>query len=156
VLLVAVLILAGCGGSGAPKVQSQVVKGSGYSFQAPVGWQIAHSASGTSASRDSELVQVTRFPLVHTYTSALFDRVAGELAVRMKSIVQETGGTLSGTKTVTSGGVRAHLYEVKVDGHVDEYTFVLIAKREYQLLCRHRTSSSDAFCADLLTSFQPA
>ena len=57
---------------------------------------------------------------------------------------------------MTAGGVRSHLYEVKVDGHVDEYTFVLIGKREYQLLCRHRTSSSDAFCADLLTSFQPA
>ena len=72
-------------------MQSQVVKGSGFSFQAPVGWQIAHSASGTAASRDSELVQVATFPLVHPYTSALFDRVAGELTVRMKAVVQETG-----------------------------------------------------------------
>ncbi len=74
----------------------------------------------------------------------------------MKSIAKQTGGTLSGTKTVTAGGVRSHRYEVKVDGHVDRYTFVLIGKREYQLLCRVRTSSSDAVCSDLLTSFRPA
>ena len=34
--------------------------------------------------------------------TALFDRVAGELAVRMKAIAQQTNGTLSGTKTVTA------------------------------------------------------
>ena len=152
----AILILAGCGGSGAPKAQSQAVQGTGFSFQAPAGWQIAHLTSGTAASHGSELVQVATFPLVHSYTSSLFDRVAGELAVRMKAIAQETGGTLSGTKTVTVGGVRSHLYEVKVDGHVDQYTFVLIGKREYQLLCRYSDSASNGFCTNLLTSFQPA
>ena len=52
--------------------------------------------------------------------------------------------------------LKSHRFDVKVDDHVDQYTFVLIGKREYQLLCRFRTSSSDAFCSDLLTSFRPA
>jgi predicted Zn-dependent protease len=155
-LLVAALILAGCGGSGAPKAQSELVRGHGFSFKAPAGWQIVRSARGAVASHGSELVQVSTFPLVRPYQAALFDRVAGELALRMKSIAQETGGTLAGTKTVTAGGVKSHRFEVKVDGHVDRYTFVLIGKREYQLLCRAGTSSNGAFCDDLLTSFRPA
>jgi len=155
-LLVAVLILAGCGGSSAPKAQMQVVKGASFSFEAPAGWQVERAARGTAASHDSELVQVAAVPLVRVYTDTLFDRVAGELALRMKAIARETGGRLSGPKTVTAAGVRSHRYEVEVGGRLDQYTFVLIGKREYQLLCRYRTSSSDAFCSDLLTSFRPA
>ena len=155
-LILVVLILAGCGGSGEPKAQYQLVKRDGISFLAPAGWEVEHSARGSAASRGSELVQVSTFPLVRPYTAALFDRVASELDLRMKTIAQQTGGTLAGRKTVTAGGVKSHRYDVKVDGHVDQYTFVLIGKREYQLLCRASTSSSDAFCSQLLTSFNPA
>ena len=137
-------------------MQTQLVKGRGFSYLAPAGWRVQHSARGIAASHGSELVQVSSFPLVRPYTSSLFARVAHELALRMKTIAQETGGTLAGTKTVTAGGVKSHRYDVKVDGHVDQYTFVLIGKREYQLLCRVSTSSSDAFCTQLLTSFRPA
>ena len=150
------LILAGCGGSSEPKAQSQLVKAQGFSFRAPVGWQVKRSVRGAAASHDSELVQVSAFPLVRPYTEALFDRVAQELSLRMKTITRETGGTLTGPKTVTAGGVKSHRFDVEVDGHVDQYTFVLIGKREYQLLCRARTSSDDAFCSQLLTSFRPA
>ena len=149
-------ILAGCGGSSEPKAQTQLVRSHGFTFDAPAGWRVAQSTRGAAARATGELVQVSAFPLVRPYTDALFDRVAGELAIRMKAIAQQTDGTLSGAKTVTAGGVRSHRFEVKVDGHVDQYTFVLIGKREYQLLCRVRTSSSDSFCGDLLTSFQPA
>ena len=154
-LLLAALILAGCGGSSEPKVHSQVVQGRGFSFNAPVGWHIQHSIRGSAASQGSELVQVSTFPLVRAYTAPLFARVAHELELRMKTIAHETGGTLIGMHTVTAGGVKSHRFDVKVDDHVDQYTFVLIGKREYQLLCRFRTSSSDAFCSELLTSFRP-
>jgi hypothetical protein len=155
-LLLAVLILAGCGQSSEPKAQSQTVKSHGFSFRAPVGWRVQQSARGAAASHDAELVEVSAFPLVRPYTSALFDRVAGELAVRMKTIAAETGGTIAGTKTVSAAGVQSHMYEVKAGGHVDQYTFVLIGKREYQLLCRSHTSPAGTFCSALLTSFQPA
>ncbi len=150
------LILAGCGGSGEPKAQTQLVEGRGFRFSAPAGWQVERSVRGAAASHDSELVQVSTFPLVRRYTDSLFDRVAHELTLRMTTIARETGGTLTGTKTVTAGGVKSHRYDVEVDGHVDQYTFVLVGKREYQLLCRVRTGSSDAVCSDLLTSFRPA
>jgi predicted Zn-dependent protease len=155
-LLLAALILAGCGGSSEPKAQSQVVRGHGFSFSAPAGWRIQHSTQGSAASRGSELVQVSTFPLARLYTASLFTRVAHELGLRMKTIAQETGGKVTDMKTVTAGGVKSHRFDVTVDGHIDQYTFVLIRKREYQLLCRVKTSSSSAFCSDLLTSFRPA
>jgi hypothetical protein len=99
---------------------------------------------------------VARFKLVHPYTDELFDRVAGELAARMKVIAAQTRGTVAGAKTVTAGGIRSHAYDVKVGDHVDQYTFVLRQKREFQLLCRRRSSSSDAVCVQLVKSFAPA
>jgi hypothetical protein len=155
-LLLAVLILAGCGGSSEPNAHPQVVRGRGFSFEAPAGWRVQHSVQGSAAARGSELVQVSTFPLARPYTPALFGRVARELRLRMQTIAHETNGTLTGMNTVTAGGVKSHRFDVKVDDHVDQYTFVLIGKREYQLLCRVQTSSSDAFCSDLLTSFRPA
>ena len=152
----AVLILAGCGGSGKPNAQLQTVTGPGFHFQAPPGWKITHTPSAAAASRDSELVQVARFKLVHPYTGKLFARVEGELAARMKVIAQQTGGKVAGTQAVTVNGVRAHLYDVRTSDHRDQYVFVLIGTREYQLLCRRRTASTEPFCADLLTSFAPA
>ncbi len=152
----AALILAGCGGSGKPNAQPQAVTGPGFRFQAPAGWKITHTPSATAASRDSELVQVARFKLVHPYTDKLFDRVAGELAARMKVIAAQTRGTIVGAKTVTAAGIRSHAYDVKVGDHLDQYTFVLRQRREFQLLCRRRSSSSDAFCAQLVKSFAPA
>jgi hypothetical protein len=152
-LLVATVILAGCGGSGAPQAQTQTLKGPGYSFRAPAGWTRERTGRELSARRDSQLVQVASFPLVRPYTSALFGRVAGELALRMKSVAAQSGGTIAGTRTVTVSGIRSHAYEVKVADHVDEYTFVLDGMHEYQLLCRRRSSDRGAFCDSLLTSF---
>jgi hypothetical protein len=45
------------------------------------------------------------------------------------------------------------LYTVTVGDHVDEYTFVLRGRREYQLLCRRKASNGDDACRQLLTSF---
>ena len=150
------LILAGCGGSSEPKVQTQVVRGHGFSFSAPAGWHIQHSSQGSAASQGSELVQVSTFPLVRRYTASLFARVAHELDLRMKTIAQETGGKVTGRQTVTAGG--REVAPLRRDGRRPRRPVHVRAdrKREYQLLCRYRTSSTDAFCSDLLTSFRPA
>jgi len=155
-LLIAVLILAGCGGSSEPKAHYQPVVGAGFSFAAPAGWRIDHAVGRTSASSDSQLVQVATFPLVHPYTDSLFGAVEHELALRMKAVAQQTGGVLEGTRVVSAGGIRSHVYDMKVGDHVDAYTFVLRGDREYQLLCRRRSSASDAFCKHLITSFAAA
>ncbi len=153
-LVVAVCILAGCGGSRETKFTS--VGGTGFRFEAPAGWQVKAVPRGVGASHDSEMVQVAAFPLVRVYDPALFNRVATELAVRMQEIAQQTGGKITKVETVAPGGIRSHSYRVEVGSHVDQYTFVLRGKREYQLLCRRRSSSSDAVCARLISSFRPA
>jgi hypothetical protein len=150
-LLLAAVILAGCGGSGAAK--PQVVAGPGFRFAAPAGWTVEHAASQTSATKDSELVRVATFALVKPYRAALFGRVATELAARMDEVAKQEGGTVSGGRTVTAGGIRSHSYVVKAGDHDDEYTFVLVGRREYQLLCRRLSSSSDSACRQLIASF---
>ena len=148
-----VIILAGCGGSSAPKQHWAVVNGSGFRFQAPLGWKVAGGKAKAMAVHDSELVQVATFPLVKRYDDALFDQVARELTVRMRAVAAQTGGQVTGTSTVTAAGIRSHAYDVTVGDHVDQYTFVLRGKREDQLLCRRKSASGDGFCKQLVSSF---
>jgi hypothetical protein len=154
-LLLAALILSGCGGSSAAKQQGgwQTVAGTGFSFQAPAGWKVERAKNRLTATRGSELVQVATFSLVKAYDAKLFERVAIELRSRMLDIAHQTGGKLSGQRTVTADGVRSHAYDVTAAAQTDEYTFVLSGKREYQLLCRRASSDGSAFCAQLVKSF---
>jgi len=151
--LVVCLILAGCGGSSESVQPTQRVSGPGFSFRAPSGWHVQRRDGKVGATQDSELVQVASFRLLKPYRSALFDRVERELSTRMGQLAQQTGGTVSKPRTVTTGGVRSHSYTVTVGDHVDEYTFVLRGRREHQLLCRRKASHDDDACRQLLTSF---
>jgi hypothetical protein len=154
-LLLATVILAGCGGSGAAKQQSdwQTVTGTGFTFQASAGWKVQRAKNRVSATRGSELVQVATFPLMKTYDEKLFDRVATELRSRMADIARQTGGKLSGQRTVTADGVRSHAYDVTAGAQVDEYSFVFSGKREYLLLCRRTSGDGVGFCDQLVKSF---
>ena len=141
------LILAGCGGS--PHAQPQVVRGRGFSFNAPAGWKV----TGTRAQHDSQLVQVATFPLLHRYDDSLFERVKQELDARMQAVAKQAGGSVKGSRTVTVDGGRAHSYQVTSGKDLLEYTFVLRGLREFELLCRRPSSASDDACKLLLTSF---
>jgi hypothetical protein len=154
-LLLATVILAGCGGSGAAKEQAQwqTVRGAGFSFRAPLGWKVERAKNRVSARSGAELVQVMTFPLMKTYDDKLFGRVAVELRSRMQDIVRQTGGELSGARTVAPDGVRSHAYDVTAGSRVDEYTFVFSGKREYLLLCRRKSTDGVVVCKQLVTSF---
>jgi hypothetical protein len=154
-LLLASVILAGCGGSSAPKQQTQwqTVRGTGFAFQAPAGWKVEHAKNRISATHRTELVQVATFPLIKPYDDKLFGRVATELHSRMADIARQTGGKLSAQRTVTADGVRSHAYDVTAGAQVDEYTFVFSGKREYLLLCRRTSSDGAGFCTQLVKSF---
>lgn len=128
--------------------------GPGFSFAAPAGWTPAVGKRRASASHDGELLQVAAFPLLKPYSPGLFERVALELRTRMKQLAVQTGGSISNGTTVTTAGIRSHSYDVTVADHVDQYTFVLRGRREFQLLCRRKASSSDDACKQLLTSFR--
>jgi hypothetical protein len=145
-------ILAGCGGSREAKPQWQLVRGPSFRFDAPKDWKVGSDARRTFASHDSELVQVATFPLVHAYRPVLFTRVESELASRMAAVARQTQGKVIGHSVVTAAGIRSHTYDVRAGDHVDEYTFVLRAKREYQLLCRRQDSSDTTVCRRLVAS----
>ena len=155
--MLAVAILAGCGGSSASEPQGQEkwqsVRGHGFSFQAPAGWRVERAKSRVAATHETELVQVATFPLLKPYDESLFARVARELRSRMRQIADQTKGRLSGERTVRAGGIRSHAYDVTVGDQVDEYTFVLAGKREYLLLCRRSSDGGREACDRLAESF---
>ena len=128
------------------------MKGPSFRFDAPKDWRVGSDRRRTFASHDSELVQVATFPLVHAYSPALFTRIEPELSSRMADVARQTKGTVIGHSVVTAAGIRSHSYDVRVGDHVDEYTFVLRAKREYQLLCRRQESSDSSACSRLVSS----
>jgi hypothetical protein len=152
-LLVTAVILAGCGGSGAKEQPAQSLRGSGFSFDAPAGWRVERSHRRVTAANGTELLEVASFPLLRPYSNSLFGKVEKELAARMRQIAGQSGGTVSGPSTVTTGDTRAHSYQVKSGDTVDEYTFVLRGLHEFQLLCRRQASSSGDTCKQLLASF---
>jgi hypothetical protein len=156
VLSLAAFILTGCGGSSAKQQPDQTVNGPGFVFSTPAGWDVTVGKKQASASHGDELLQVSAFPLLKPYSAGLFTRVEPELRSRMADVAQQTGGRVTSSATVTTGGIRSHSYEVTVGDHIDEYTFVLRGMREFQLLCRRKASSSDDHCQLLLTSFRTA
>jgi hypothetical protein len=149
----AAVILTGCGGSSTNQAAAQTVGGPGFRFDAPSGWRVTVQKQRASASHGDELVQVAAFPLQKRYSAALFTKVDRELRARMAQVAQVTRGTVSGSRAVTADGIRSHSYDVTVGDHVDQYTFVLQGMREFQLLCRRKSSSGDDACRRLVTSF---
>jgi hypothetical protein len=148
-LLLAVLILAGCGGSSEPKVQWQRVEGPGYHFRAPQSWDVTVAEDRTTVKDGSAFVQVAAFPLVRAYSDDLFEKVRSELDTRMRDVARQSGGTVAAHRVVTVDGTRAHQYDVRVGKRTDRYTFVLRGKRELLLLC----SAAGAVCDELAASF---
>ena len=133
-----------------------VVVGDGDGAGIPLSGAQGLEGPGGGQARDGDaraLVQVSAYPLVRAYSDALFAKVAPELRLRMNDLAQQTGGQVTGTRTVTAAGSKSHAYDVTSADHVDEYTFVLRGKREYLLLCRRAPKDDRAYCAQLVTSF---
>jgi hypothetical protein len=148
-LLLATLILAGCGGSGAQKAHWQTVTTGSFRFRAPASWHVTIAKERTTAKDGASFVQVSTFPLVRSYSDALFEKVQSELAIRMAAVAQRSHGQVTGHSVVTVDGRRSHAYDVRVDGRTNRYTFVLRGKREFLLLC----SADSAVCDELAASF---
>jgi len=127
-----------------------VVSGTGFSFEAPASWAVRKSTSVVTVRDGAEFIQVARFPLVKAYRPALFAAVARELRVRMSQVAR--GRTVEDAGEATVDGIRSHVYRLPQEGYVDEYTFVLAGRREFQLLCREPKAGA-AHCASLQASF---
>jgi hypothetical protein len=129
------------------------VRGKGFSFKAPAGWNVERAGQHVAARHGSELVQVSTFQLARPYKPALYDAVEKELSTRMRQVARRVGGSVDDKGSVVAGGIRSHTYRVTAGDHADEYTFVLAGLIEYQLLCRRSSSGGSAFCNQLVRSF---
>ena len=146
------IIVAGCGSSA--KQQSQLVKGNGFRFSAPAGWIVTRSLTGVTATKGDQFVRVSTFPLAKIYEPTLFAKVAGELKTRMTALAGQSGGKVDGTSVTTAAGIKSHVWHVTTGDNLDEYTFVLRGRREFQLLCHRPAGDDDSACAELVQSLQ--
>lgn len=129
----------------------QVVRGAGFSFEAPAGWEVKRGErGGASAVAGTQLVGVTRFILRVAYRPELWKKLVPELDRVAKDVAAKEGGALSASRTVVVAGRRARQYEVQADESQAQYTFVLKARTEYQLLCR----DAGEVCAAFVASFR--
>src|SRR5215210_249069 len=95
----ALAILGGCGGSS--DADAQVVRGRGFTFEAPAAWELVRTPRAIGAQGgDVDLVQVTRLPLARAYSDALFERVRPELDRAAAALTAETGGKLESRRTI--------------------------------------------------------
>ncbi len=143
------LILAGCGGGGNSSWQQ--VQGSGFRFQAPAGWTVA----GTAASNGPiDRVQVNAFRLLRPYAHARQAAAARELDSVAARLAQQLKGKVSSRRTLEVGGLDARSYAIDHNALTEEITFVLQARREYELLCRRAQGADDSACRELVASFR--
>jgi hypothetical protein len=158
VLLAAALVsAAGCGGSKAPQTQS--LNGPGFAFTAPGGWSVKKARASVEAASGDRAVSVTVFALKRAFRPALWPKVVQELDRVAASLADQLRGRVGNGTTVTVAGRRARSYEIAFarDGKdfVEQLTFVLEGKREFQLLCRYPDGpEADPACAALGSSFR--
>ena len=71
----------------------------------------------------------------------------------MTTLAKQTGGKVEGTGVATAAGIKSHVWRVKTGDSLDEYTFVLRGRREYQLLCRRPAGGDASACVQLVSTF---
>jgi hypothetical protein len=156
---VVLLLAAGCGGgSGAAK--ERAVQGNGFTFQAPAGWAVERRGGEVQVGEGTDLVSVTRYPLLRRFRPELWGKVVPELDRAAAAVARQQTGTLVDPRTVTVGGEKARRYDIDYerDGKklTERIAFVLRGKTEYLLLCRYERGGSTDACDRLLRSFRLA
>jgi plasmid stabilization system protein ParE len=155
-LFAATLAAAGCGSPGQPKAQT--LTGAGYSFSAPGTWTVSERPQSVRATNGDLAVSVTVFALKRAFRPALWPRVVAELDGVAASLADQLRGKARPGATVTVAGRRARRYDIAFArggrSFVERITFVLDARREFQLLCRYPAGVDEPACAALGSSFR--
>ena len=125
-----------------------MVHGPGFTFSAPIGWSTSRTLHAVTVQSGKSRVSVTTYTLQKPYSPALFAAAARELDGVAAKLAAAAGTTLTEKQTVDVAGekIRAYRFGTMRIG------FVLVGKREYQLLCEN---PGDA-CALLFQSFTVA
>jgi hypothetical protein len=166
VVLAVPFALAACGGASkqGQTAGNAVVKGVGYQFEAPSGWTTKSSATSTEVRLDAAgrtMVSATVFTLLKPYSPTMFARTAKELDRVAAKLALQSNSTLSESTTVTVDGKKIRAYRLTVHpasgpSFDERIGFVLLGKREYQLLCRAPVGTGDpnGACALLYETFK--
>jgi hypothetical protein len=159
--LCAVLAAAGCGGEAEKEVTQHVVRGAGYTFEAPAGWTIVRSGRQVQAAAGGKslaLVAVTRFPLTKRFRPERWDAVVKELDRVATVIAAQQHGSVSSSSTTTLAAQPARRYDIAYESRgkqlVERVAFLFRGKREYLLLCRFEQAGDAEPCDRLLRSFR--
>jgi hypothetical protein len=159
-VLVLAALLAGCGGGGSqkPAAATQQVRGAGFTFGVPAGWQVTRAGRNVTVKQGTgpALASVTVLPLLKLYQPALFTRAAAELDHVTAALAAKLNGKVIARRSVIAAGFRARQYDLAYTragtGLVDRITYVLRAKSEYYLLCRWPADEGEPSACSLLTS----
>jgi len=156
---VGLLLAAGCGGGGSG-VKGHDLQGEGFSFRAPTGWAVQRRGGELQVGNGTDLVSVTRYPLLRGFRPDRWTKVVPELDRAAAAVARQQSGTVADPQTVTVGGQKARRYDVDYerDGEklTERITFVLREKTEYLLLCRYSRDGPMDACELLLRSFRLA
>jgi hypothetical protein len=153
--LALLFILPACGsGTKTHPVSTRVVRGPDFSFSAPGGWRTSRTERAVAVLSGTSRVSVTTYTLQKPYRSALFAAAAKELDGIAAKLATAAGGTLTQKQTVRVAGRRIRAYRFGTT----RIGFVLVGKREYQLLCQLPPDGQDAdgACDLLFKSFSVA
>jgi hypothetical protein len=130
------------------------VRGTGYRFEAPLGWKVTHDQGTTAAASGAiDRVEVRTFTLARAYREALFAAAVRELDSASERIAEQLDGRVTSRRTARVAGRKVRAYTIDYDGKIAEITFLLDGKREYQLLCRRAASGDGVACRQLVESF---
>jgi hypothetical protein len=151
---------SGCGGGGGASLKARLVQGEGFTFRAPTGWAVVRRGGELQVGQGTDLVSVTRYPLLRRFRPELWEKVVPELDRAAAAVARQQAGTVVDPQTLTVGGQKARRYDVEYehDGKklTERITFVLREKAEYLLLCRYKRGGSADACELLLRSFKLA
>ena len=122
-----------------------MIRGPGFTFSAPVGWSTSRTLRAVTVQSGKSRVSVTTYTLQKPYSPALFAAAAKELDGVAAKLAAAAGTALTEQQTVDVAGekIRAYRFGAMRIG------FVLVGKREYQLLCQR----AGDVCALLFQSF---
>jgi hypothetical protein len=156
VLFLTLLFAVGCGGGGS--VSEQLLRGAGYTFSAPAGWQTSRGGREVRASLGIALVSVTRYELLNRFRPERWAKVVPELDRAAAEVAKQQAGTVSDSETMTVADRDARRYDIDYerDGKqlVERIAFVLREKTEYLLLCRYERGGDTRACERLLATFR--
>ncbi len=132
-----------------------MLQGQGFRFEAPAGWKVVRKPGSVAASDGKvNLVQTQHFTLEKPYRTAIFAKAAHELDGVAAQVAVQVHGRLETRATRQIAGRKTRYYEIAYGpGKIEEIAFVLVDRNEYQVLCRRASSSPDANCAQLFSTF---